>query len=386
MNKDYVKILLLCSYESTYVIQLWDNIKKYCPYIKLSLLTKKVAKERFFNSIFLEEEESIYTYETSSVTRWLETERIMRALPKFDIIHSLWMEKAWGWHARTLKSKAKYWFCSVGGSDLYRDSKKLVCKAYQLNILNHSDWFSSENDETKFKFIRTYGKKYDAIPHTINKFGVDIFDALIRRKSDGDQNKRVFDKPSDKLVICCGYNANPAHQHMLMLQSFKKLPQEILKKLFFVFPMAYGENVEGYTDKVRDCLSKLTNNYVVLEKFLNTEEMAAVVESTDIMIHVQTTDQMSSTMLAHMYNGNVVIAGAWLPYCSLKERGVYFLDVNEVDELDKVLADVIENYEAYKRKCENNEEVVYAMSSWDVCVVEWINVYQNLMKKEQCNG
>lgn len=380
MEKGYVNILLLCSYESTYVTQLWENIKRCCPGIKLSLLTKSSAKYYYQSKIILEKEEKIYFYRSSSVRFWLETEKNLRKLPEFDIIHSLWMEKTWGWHARTLKRKTNYWFCSVGGSDLYRDSKKLAYKTYQLNILNHADWFSSENSETKKEFLKTYGQKYETVPHTINRFGVDIFDAIIRRKNSGKQDKHFFNVPTNKIIICCGYNANSAHQHITIIKILKRLPQSMLEKLFFIFPMTYGENPKGYTKKIRDALNELTNNYVILEKFMNTDEMAAVVESTDIMIHVQTTDQMSSTMLAHMFNGNVVIAGSWLPYNSLKERGIYFVNVNKIEELDKVLTDVIENLELYKNKCNENKALVYAMSSWDSCIKEWVAVYESLME------
>ena len=44
MEKSNMNILLLCSYESTYVTQLWENIKKCCPGIRLSLLTKSSAE------------------------------------------------------------------------------------------------------------------------------------------------------------------------------------------------------------------------------------------------------------------------------------------------------------------------------------------------------
>ena len=381
MKKSNMNILLLCSYESTYVTQLWENIKKCCPGIRLSLLTKSSAENYYQSRIMLKEGENIYVYQSAAIGSWLDTERIIRKLPEFDIIHSLWMEKPWGWHAGTLKSKAKYWFCSVGGSDLYRDSRKKVCKAYQINILNHSDWFSSENVETKKEFIKIYGKKYEKIPHTINRFGVDIFDAIEERKTGKKEQKRAFDIPKDKVVVCCGYNANPAHQHLKMISSFSRLPQDIIRKLFFVFPMTYSAVECGYIEKVRSAIQEVTNSFIILEDFMSTEEMAEVVQATDVMIHVQTTDQMSSTMLAHMYNGNVVIAGAWLPYHSLKERGVYFIDVNEVDEVGAVLADVAENCEAYKKKCENNEDLVYSMSSWDVCEKEWIAVYEKLLEE-----
>jgi len=383
MSKQQLNILLLCSFESTYVTQLRENIKNKCPYSKISLLTNERAKAGYLQKINLDEGEDIYSYRSSSVKFWFETDKIIRLLPKFDIIHSLWMEKPWGCHAKTLKSKTECLLCSVGGSDLYRDSKKKICKAYQLNLLNHSDWFSSENNETKEEFIRTYGRKYETIPHTINRFGVDIFDALINRKTTRIHNNRILDVPSDKIVICCGYNANPAHQHIDMIQSFQKFPQAMLEKLFFIFPMTYGVMDKGYIDKIKSSLNEFTNNYTILEKFMSTDETAEVVENTDIMIHVQTTDQMSSTMLAHMYYGNIVIAGAWLPYSSLKERGIYFVSVETVKRLEQVLLDIVENYEIYKKRCDNNPALVYSMSSWDVCVKEWIAVYEELLKEDR---
>lgn len=45
------------------------------------------------------------------------------------------------------------------------------------------------------------------------------------------------------------------------------------------------------------------------------------------------------------------------------------------------MTDVAENCEAYKKKCENNEDLVYSMSSWDVCAKEWIAVYEKLLEE-----
>ncbi len=381
IEKEYINILLLCSFESTYVSQLWDNIKKYSSHIRVSLLTKDKAVQYYLNEIILDKDEHIYTYSSSSIRFWVETERILKKLPTFDIIHSLWMEKCWGCHARTLKSKTKYWFCSVGGSDLYRDSKKLLYKLYQINILRHSDWFSSENIGTKEMFIKVYGEKYKSIPHTINNFGVDILDAIRERNDLNVKVTKVVRVPQGKIVICCGYNANPAHQHLEMIQAFSRLPKEMIEKLFFIIPMTYYAVQDGYIDQVRDAIQKITNDFLVLEKFMNVEEMAEVVEATDIMIHVQTTDQMSSTMLAHMYNGNIVIAGTWLPYQSLTEQGIYFVGVDAVNVIDKILLEILGHYENYKRKCEDNADLVYAMSSWNVCAEKWIDVYEKLVQK-----
>ena len=90
MSKQQLNILLLCSFESTYVTQLRENIKNKCPYSKISLLTNERAKAGYLQKINLDEGEDIYSYRSSSVKFWFETDKIIRLLPKFDIIHSLW--------------------------------------------------------------------------------------------------------------------------------------------------------------------------------------------------------------------------------------------------------------------------------------------------------
>ena len=100
---------------------------------------------------------------------------------------------------------------------------------------------------------------------------------------------------------------------------------------------------------------------------------------TDVMIHVQTTDQLSSTMMAHLYNGNVVLAGSWLPYSDIKKKGIKLYDVDGFEDLGSKLQDVVENISEYKNTCEANKQKVYEFSSWEYCIRDWYNIYDNLV-------
>ena len=92
---------------------------------------------------------------------------------------------------------------------------------------------------------------------------------------------------------------------------------------------------------------------------------------SDIMIHVQITDQLSSTMLEEMYANSVVIAGSWLPYRSLHEMGVYFLDVDSIPDVTGILEDVVRDIGFYRQKCEGNPQIVWDHSSWDKLAAKW---------------
>ena len=89
------------------------------------------------------------------------------------------------------------------------------------------------------------------------------------------------------------------------------------------------------------------------------------------MLHVQKTDQLSSTMLEEMYAGSIVIAGKWLPYRSLHDMGMFFLDVDKIDDTVEALETVVPNLEAYRKKCEGNKEIIWRHSSWDELAVRW---------------
>ena len=62
MTKKPIKILLLCTHESTYVLQLYMYMKKYYPHIRYSLLTKKSAEAYYRGHLNLETDEAIYSF------------------------------------------------------------------------------------------------------------------------------------------------------------------------------------------------------------------------------------------------------------------------------------------------------------------------------------
>ena len=60
MTRKPIKILVLCTHESTYVLQLYTYMKKYYPHIQYSLLTKKSAELYYREHLNLENDEVIY--------------------------------------------------------------------------------------------------------------------------------------------------------------------------------------------------------------------------------------------------------------------------------------------------------------------------------------
>lgn len=374
-----ISILILCSFYSSYVIQLCGYMRKYYPRVKYSLLTHESAGEKYRKE--KDVLQNIYYYTTTKTRLFYHQ---IDNLPLFDIIHSLWMEPIWGINAHKLKRKAIYWFNSVGGSDLYRFSSQLLTRILQKRIIMYSDWISSENMQTRNYFYKVFGDKYRNIEHSICRFGVDILDYIRRFKQKGEMPRTISAIfPKNRIIVLCGTNASENHQHFAIIDAISNMAKKQRDKCHFVFPMTYPEGKETYINEVSVRIAQVTDSFTILSRYMDVQEMAELAMATDIMIHVQTADQLSSVMLSHMYDGNVVIAGAWLPYDTLWESNVFFLKIDEILELSATLEKVIEKLDFYKEKCSENAGIIYQLSSWEAVAKDWMKVYTSLMKGEK---
>lgn len=376
-KEEKIRVLLLCSFYSSYVTQVFTYVRQYCPQIRYSLLTKKEYVKDYNDDITLRDDEKIYGFGTRNR---LELRSEIRKLPRFDVIHTLWMENFWGWNAILLKRKAPYWICSIGGSDLYRFSKILSALFLQKRIIKRADRISSENEETREYFYKVYGERYRKIPHDICRFGVDILDGIDKISKNAEYIRQVTGNfPKGKIVVLCGTNAREEHRHREIIRAIQNMSYDVRKKCFFVFPMTYPSGCEEYISQIEDMIAQTTDSYVVLKKYMNVDEMAELAVATDVMVHVQTTDQLSSAMVSHMYHGNLVIAGAWLPYESLRESGVYFHSIHSLEDLSDSLNDAVEHLDFYKEKCENNRKVIHELSSWSTRATDWYQLYNHTL-------
>lgn len=368
------KVLLLCLDYTPYLIQLWDNLKKYYNDLSLNVLTKDEHVERYKRELDRNPDEKVYSIVLEPFP--IRAFKVINGLPEFDIIQALWMEKIWGFFARSLRKKARLLYVEVGGSDLYRWAQKTRVRMLQKRLIKRSDVISSENEQTRECFYRTYGQWTRDIPHSIVRFGVDVIDEISIVPNNALSSLHTkWNVPYDKCVVMLGYNGHEQQQHFGMISSIEKIKRDILDNLFFVIPMTYGVGNKEYRVEVEKRIKEITDGYIILDEFLDKTQMAEITVITDIMIHVQTTDQLSSTMMAHIYNGNVVIAGSWLPYECIKREGIKIWEVDSVAELTECLSEVALNLDKCKAECEYNRNSTYKFSSWEYCIKDWRRIY-----------
>lgn len=355
------KVLVVCSFFSTYTKQLIENISKRYIDIEFSLLTN--AKESKEN-IVSKQLKYIYYFQTMA-----DLKTILEELPIYDAIQLLWVEQEWSYFYKLIRKKSRQLNLNVGGSDFYRAS--IEKREFKRKLIRCADNVTAETRKTVEDFEAFYGQE---VKHKMGvlPFGIEVLDWIKQNKGmSKNEIKEKFHIPPDKIVVTCGHNANEAHQHIRIVETLHLLPEKIKQQTVFVFPMTYPQGRDAYISSVRDKLDEIGVDYVILTEFMSFHSMAEYALISDIMFHVQTTDQLSSTMLEEMYAGSIVIAGSWLPYQSLHEMGLYFLDVDGVSDIANILENVVMKIDAHKQKCKKNPEIIWKHSSWDALAPKW---------------
>lgn len=357
------KVLVFCTFYSTFTKQLIENIAKRCKDIEFSILTHVNAKE-YKEKISSRQLKHIYCFQTMA-----DLKTIFDQLPVYDAFHLLWIEHEWAYFYKLIRVRTKRLIINVGGSDFYRTSS--AERGYKNNLIECADKINMQTPDT-LKNFKEYYKNVDKSKLYVFPYGIQVLEYIKQKQSDDKiALRKKYSLPTDKIIVTCGHNAGEAHQHIEMLEAINKLPDDVKRRIVCVVPMTYPSGVGTYIRKVKNKLDELGIEYLILTEWMDFEAMAEYALVSDIMIHVQTTDLISSTMREEMYAGSVVIAGSWLPYKSLHELGIYFLDVDAIPDLTAILSDVVENIGEYKDKCRGNRELVWEHSSWDRLAPRW---------------
>ena len=107
--------------------------------------------------------------------------------------------------------------------------------------------------------------------------------------------------------------------------------------------------------------------------------MARLRKASDIMINVQDTDQLSCSMLEHMYARNIIITGSWLLYDILYQKGAYLIKVDSLQEVGEKLLDSIKNFSLHQRLLSPNAKIADEIDRWDRNIKEWSKFFMGLM-------
>ncbi|HAQ36929.1 MAG TPA: hypothetical protein DCX89_07340 [Saprospirales bacterium] len=375
---DKKKVLIIGDGASVFVL---NHVKHFIAYnnnYSFSILLTNDHLEQAYNTYF---DEVHYSFKRSFLTkipfikgaiiRLMIIFSILKFKKKYDIVHIQFLNDNIVYF-NVFHRIAKKVIIFVWGSDYYRSSG--FNKWLKKRIFKTADIITFGNEQTRNDFIREIPTKAKI---SIVRFGLIMMDYIKELNASRQDSRAVFGFPRDKILITIGYNLNPSQQHGKILDALSSLKHEnYYKDLFLVVPVTYPADKNGYKAKLQVALESTGIEYKLIESFLPEMMNAHLRNSSDIMIQLQTTDQLSGTMQEYFATENIVITGSWLPYKIFEDKGIYFIKINAFSELAKKIDDIIINFDEYQQRTINNKSIIMEMSSWKNNIQAWIDLYE----------
>lgn len=268
----------------------------------------------------------------------------IKAFGVFDVCHLHFLAYSIVTIGLLVKSICKKIISNYWGSDWFKANDSL--KQYQKYLLNQSGYIVADS----LQLCRQVNEYYKAEFKEKIKY-IRFKTPVISQMQSGEINidtKKAFmeryDIPTDRILVTCGYCASQAHDHKGIIKAMEFLPDESRNKLFMIIPMTYGKHPK-YMKEVRQSLKEATADGIIIENYMDFNEVALLRLVTDIFINIEPTDAYSSTMIEYAYCNKITIIGNWLDYSELEKKGAYFEKVNKVEELTTVLKKILDNFE-----------------------------------------
>lgn len=260
---------------------------------------------------------------------------------------------------------------SPWGSDVYRmpnSRRKLVQK-----VFNCSDYVA----------VMPYTKFGEDVKRMFNVqdsrcvslcFGSDILDKLAENTISKNEAKKQFFGSSDNYVIVCGYNAAKAQNHLKIIDVLKQITIFLPSNALIVLPMTYSKNID-YMNEVKDKIEQLGIKYIILDSYLEDDEIVKLRKATDLFIHMQTTDAYSSSLHEYLLCGTTIINAEWLRYPELEQEIIPY-NLASFENLSSVIIECVN-----KKTKINNTCLSFVLDSykWSTQIQSWNELFTKLL-------
>lgn len=295
---------------------------------------------------------------------------IKKNITKNDVVVFHFLAPSYIKFIKQLKNKTDNIVVHWWGSDLYRSDKKDKEKIRKINKhINKHILVKGMYDY----FLEHFPAEANKIRYAV--FGVKLLDIIKEQQVnfDPEEQKSKFSIPKDKIVITGAYNGSPGQQHLKIIDSLNKLPEEIKIRIFLILPMTYGCN-EEYINEIKCNLKETNIEYKIIRDYLTINDLAVLRIITDITINIQITDGFSASIRESLFTGNLLIVGNWLPYDEIINWGGFFITTS-LDELNQTIENTIYNFNKLKDKTIKNSSIIYQNSSWEFTSKQIIHAY-----------
>lgn len=307
---------------------------------------------------------------TIFLSRKLLYKAVLKSVQKeYDVIDVHYFSDT---YVKFLKQFKKPYKITTWGSDFYRESQKWLER--KRTVYLNAKTIQVETSTVMKDMIAYEPGLKEKI--RICNFGVDILDEIDQLLSKG-YSEKLIKCPPNTTIVTCGYNGTNAQQHLMILEQIKNLDDDIKRGIFLCIPATYGLT-DSYELDLIDKLKQTGVKYVIIKERLSEIDLAKLRLETDVVINMQTSDSLSSSLLQHLYAGNVLLLGDWLPQDTYKEYGIHYKAVTK-QNLTESLGNVLRNLFLEKMRYKNNHDKIGTFATWESVSTRQREIYQELL-------
>ena len=241
-------------------------------------------------------------------------------------------------------------------------------RRYLELVIRYSDSVVCDSTTVSVALKDRYGKYKNKIECCF--FGSVIIDKLLELSETPMQSVIK----TNKKVLMCGYNGAIQQQHIEVIKSLRNVATDF----HWLFPMTYAAASE-YISEVRSYMETLGAEYTILDKFLSEEDWINFLRSTDVFIHMQTTDAFSAALSEQLLLGHIVINGVWLPYKDFDDNDICYFK-SDFDNLEANLLMIINNCDKHDVNLKANKCKIEKIKGLKYCIINyWIPYFNRLL-------
>lgn len=281
----------------------------------------------------------------------------LKKLGRFDVCHLFSLKYSITTMGILMRPYCDILISNYWGSDWLRAGQTM--KGYQEKLLKVSDYIVTDSLQI-YEQVDEYFKKNFSDKMRYIRYKLPVIEELKnweQLEAEKKEMARKFGILESQLVVTCGYSSWRSHKQLMVIDTIKKIPREIRKKIFVLIPAGYGYDKQNIAD-IKNSLADIGTGHYVVEEFMEFKEVAALRSLTDIFINMQPTDAYSSTILEYSYCKKAVFCNASLDYSKLEAQGAYYEKINDFEQLEELLIQYINNYDENRAKFDNNRIAV----------------------------
>lgn len=164
-----------------------------------------------------------------------------------------------------------------------------------------------------------------------------------------------------------------------MLLSLARLKEDIKKRLFLRIPMTYGAP-DGYVDQVRKEAEECGCAHEILTDYMAESQVAEFRKSTSVLVFAPVSDAFSATVSQALAAGSVVVMGAWLPNRLRREAGFFFHELNHLENLGSLVAQMVTTWPRDREQSFSNLSRAREVFSEIEIGRGWLDVYRSVVE------